>query len=496
MEYTATATATAMGLTKSGEKVTASASASASSNISYEDAVQQATNIAFQIAQSDLQTTTDVIEQTITIIENDTLVDIDKFSIYSHFNSTSELNNFQLTQPSTSSPYYYSIQNNKSNATYTSLGSGINGPITSIAIDSNNNVYVGGQFNSSGSFPVNNIAKWNGSTWSSLSIGLNAAVACLAIDSDDNLYAGGNFGYAGGVSARHIAKWNPNTETWSALGDGINNLVASIAFDSNDNVYVGGTFTQAGGVSVNNIAKWNGTEWSTLGTGITYDIVGGVRSIVVDSYDNVYAGGSFTIAGNVAVNNIAKWNPLTNEWSTLGSGFNNIVTSLVIDPNDNIYAGGYFGTAVNSTGSISVNRVAKWDGNMWSALGNGIGGIVVSLALDLSNNLYAGGNFATAGTSRAIDIAKWNGVEWSELGDGTNQVVAAIKVDSNNNIYAGGSFTAAGGLPINNIVQINYDNIYIKNINGSTLYLKYNGIDSRTNLLFYNENINLYSQIN
>ncbi len=45
------------------------------------------------------------------------------------------------------------------------------------------------------------------------------------------------------------------------LGSGVNNLVRSIAVNGND-VYVGGDFTVAGQVIVNHIAKWNGSEWS------------------------------------------------------------------------------------------------------------------------------------------------------------------------------------------------------------------------------------------
>lgn len=44
------------------------------------------------------------------------------------------------------------------------------------------------------------IAKWN-STWSALDAGCNNNVLALAFDSDDNLYVGGDFTTAGGISA-------------------------------------------------------------------------------------------------------------------------------------------------------------------------------------------------------------------------------------------------------------------------------------------------------
>ncbi|MGA1597383.1 MAG: hypothetical protein ACO4AG_12220, partial [Candidatus Nanopelagicales bacterium] len=49
---------------------------------------------------------------------------------------------------------------------------------------------------------------------------------------------------------------------WSALGTGITGTVSALATDSAGNLYAGGTFTIAGGAPANRVAKWNGTSWS------------------------------------------------------------------------------------------------------------------------------------------------------------------------------------------------------------------------------------------
>ncbi len=85
--------------------------------------------------------------------------------------------------------------------------------------------------------------------------------------------------------------------------NGINGNVNDIAFDGAGGIYIGGTFTLAGNVAVNNIAKWDGTSWSSLGTGLN----GSVSSIKVSGTD-VYVGGWFTTAGGTPANYIAKWN--------------------------------------------------------------------------------------------------------------------------------------------------------------------------------------------
>jgi len=71
-------------------------------------------------------------------------------------------------------------------------------------------------------------------------------------------------------------------------------------------LYAGGGFTTAGGMLVNNIAKWSGTQWWALSGGMNRR----VNALTV--FDNrtgpaLYAGGEFTTAGDSASSRIAAW---------------------------------------------------------------------------------------------------------------------------------------------------------------------------------------------
>ena len=68
---------------------------------------------------------------------------------------------------------------------------------------------------------------------------------------------------------------------------------------------------------------------------------------------------------------------------------------------------------------------------------------VCALAVS-GSDLYAGGEFTTAGGSAANYVAKWNGSSWSALGSGMNNNVLALAA-SGSDLYAGGDFTTAGG---------------------------------------------------
>jgi hypothetical protein len=82
---------------------------------------------------------------------------------------------------------------------------------------------------------------------------------------------------------------------------------------------------------------------------------------------------------------------------------NNTVSALAVIGPD-LYAGGNFTTA----GGILANHIAKWDGNSWSALGSGTDGNVSALATDGSGHLFVGGSFYLAGTNVSPYIAQAN----------------------------------------------------------------------------------------
>jgi hypothetical protein len=326
-------------------------------------------------------------------------------------------------------------------SSWSALGSGMNNPVNALAV-SGNDLYAGGDFTTAGGSAANRIAKWNGSSWNVLGSGMNNHVNALAVSGSD-LYAGGFFTMAGGVAANNIAKWDGSS--WSALGSGLTDSLYALAVAGSD-VYAGGSFRTAGGVTVNRIAKWNGSSWSALGSGMENF----VYALAV-SGSHVYAGSIFTTAGPSPANYIAKWNG--SSWSALGSGINSDVYALAVSGSD-VYAGGTFIMATNGGGvAVTVNRIAKWNGSSWVALGSGINGPVRELVVS-GGDVYAGGSFTMAGGSAANRIARWDGSSWSALGAGVNSDVYALAI-SGSDVFVGGRFTTSGGVAVSHIAKWN-----------------------------------------
>jgi hypothetical protein len=176
-------------------------------------------------------------------------------------------------------------------------------------------------------------------------------------------------------------------------------------------------------------------DWVSLNPGLP-GASGTVDAIAIDGTGNVYVGGDFSVIGGVLANHVAKWDG--NVWSALDSGIDGTVHALAAS-GTNLYAGGRFFTA----GGVPANCIAKWDGRAWSALGSGMGDFlygVESLAVS-GANLYAGGDFNTAGGVSAYQIAKWNGSAWSALGSGSRGGDVRALAVSGTTLYAAGAFT-------------------------------------------------------
>ncbi|TVQ33647.1 MAG: hypothetical protein EA376_01970, partial [Phycisphaeraceae bacterium] len=293
--------------------------------------------------------------------------------------------------------------------------------------------------------------------------GVIGNIFALAIFDDGSgpaLYAGGYFTTAGGVEASRIAKWDG--VSWSQLGSGINSSVLALTvFDdgSGPALYAGGSFTTAGGVTVNHIAKWDGAVWSPLGSGMSGGFGHSSEVHALTVFDDgtgggpaLYAGGNFTTAGGVSASRIAKWNGAV--WSSLGDGVGGssigwVRALTVFDDGSGggpaLYAGGSFTTA----GGVSASRIAKWDGATWSPLGSGMNGSVRALTVfddgsGAGQALYAGGLFSTASGVSANRIAKWDGATWSPLGSGMNGSIRALTVFDDGS-GAGQALYAGGG---------------------------------------------------
>ncbi len=345
---------------------------------------------------------------------------------------------------------------------WTNLGSGVNGEVNSI-IEYNGDIYAGGEFTIAGGNSISFIARWDGSQWSSLGSGVNGFVDAMAVYNGE-LYAGGSFSTAGGMNVNNIAKWNGSS--WSAVGSGLNDDVRAMII-YNGELIVGGAFSNQG----QNIAKWNGSVWSSLGSGTEDD----VHAFAIWQ-GNLIAGGRFISAGGVSASRVARWNGST--WSAVSpDNIQDRVFALGV-LNDTLYAGGRF-ESVN--GDPGKRMIVKLAGSSWQGLANSLeNNREVNAISTFKNQLVVGGQFEkaynTTDTLTVYNIARWNGFRWDRFQTGMDERVSSLYTSissADTTLIAGGEFFFAGGRPANHIA-IWTDSIRTYSIEGTVRYLSNN----------------------
>lgn len=202
------------------------------------------------------------------------------------------------------------------------------------------------------------------------------------------LYALGRFDRAGGTNVGSaIARWNGNV--WSAVGTGLAGArpyalaTDGVVFDdgSGPALYVAGSFTIAGGQFANGLARWNGSQWSAVGDPGPADGSAGRMLAVFDdgSGPALYLAGNITNVGGVTVNGLAKWNGQS--WSSIGSPdtSNSIYSMAVYDDGSGpaLYISGLF----DFVDGVPAQRLARWNGTSWAEVGGGLSDVATHMAV-------------------------------------------------------------------------------------------------------------------
>ena len=243
-----------------------------------------------------------------------------------------------------------------------------------------------------------------------------------------------------GAALNHIAARLRSTGQWDPLGTPAPTATVRAIVTSPEYVYAGGQFANWDGLggAGNYIVRWRGetSAWSGLAAAGADNFV---FALALAANGDLFAAGAFTNIGGGAANRVARWNGAA--WAALGVGTDNGIYALAVGLDGTLFAGGFFANA----GGAPAARIAQWDGAAWAVLGTGTSADVNALVVGPDGTLYAGGNFLTAGGVGVNYVAAWDGSAWCAFGSGMNNVVQALAVGPDGTLYAGGTFTTAGG---------------------------------------------------
>ncbi len=326
-------------------------------------------------------------------------------------------------------------------------GSGLDGTVSTVSIDVDGNVVVGGDF--LGHF---------GQGFSE--IGTSEKVTVVLRQPDGKMLVGGDFTTYNNTFATRIARLNADGTLDGDFNPGIgfNFKVRALALAGTD-IYVGGDFTTFNGGTENHIVRLHsdGTLDAAFDASDGFD--GSVTALAFDGTD-VYAGGSFSSYGVSSRPGIARLNDdgTIDDGFNPGTGFDDNVESLMFD-GTSLLVGGNF-TSYNGTARNKLVRL-NTDGTLTPGfdIGTGFNGGVSSIALD-GTDIYTGGFFTSFNGTSRNRIARLNtdGSLDSDFApsSGANGNIYSVITDGNG-VYVGGTFTSFNGTTRNRIASVNAD---------------------------------------
>jgi trimeric autotransporter adhesin len=307
------------------------------------------------------------------------------------------------------------------------------------------------------------------------------------------LYATGFFKTVCGTSCNYVSKYNGTN--WQAVGNGFPN--AGHHLKNIDSALYGVAYQPQ--IDSNWLYKFDGTNFNKMGEGtyLTTAVSGFSQTNnlynIIKYNGNIIVCGEFDRVGSKHISGIMQWNGT--EWDSLGSGLSGNIngTAPVMYPHDlcifgnDLIACGNFKLA----GVQIVNGVARWDGTQWHSMGNGFNSTVYAVC-EFGGELYAGGDFTISGTTQLHSIAKWNGTDWIDPGfslyysnTSNYTFIHTLKV-LNNKLFVSGGFdrAVAGSDTMNCQAVVAYNGTSIDTLKGGTTGYEIEALAIYNGLLF------------
>jgi uncharacterized delta-60 repeat protein len=359
------------------------------------------------------------------------------------------------------------------------FGSGANldnGHIRDIAIQSDGKILIGGDFTKYNGVERRRIARLNSNGSIDYSFdpgtGVDGSVNSISIQSDGKILIGGSFPTYNGISKNGLARINSDGSLDFSLNisnantSGITIYTTNIQSDGK--IIIGGMFNSVNSTPINRLARLSSVgdidnSFNTsMGNGIAHSTTTTypfIKTTAIQNDGKLIIGGSFTSFNFTTRNNIARLNNGALDLTfNPGTGFNNMVSDLSIQSDGKIIAVGTF-TSYNGTSRNRIVRINS-DGSIDTSFDPGIGAndIINAIAIQSDGKIIIAGSFTSYNGLPANQIARLNQDGSLDvifnIGIGANQDILSTVIQNDGKIIIGGQFTAYNNIGRNRIARV------------------------------------------
>ncbi len=388
-------------------------------------------------------------------------------------------------------------------ATSFNIGSGFNGVIWSMAVQSDNKILAGGAFTTFTGSTNNRFIRINtdGTKDSTFNIGsgFGGSVLYFALQSDGKIIVGGSYTTFTGSTNNRLIRLNTDGTKDSTfnIGSGFGtSSVTRVAVQADGKILVGGDFTTFTGSTNNRFIRLNsnGTKDSTFNIGTGFN--GIIRSIYYQTDGKILVGGDFTTFTGSTNNHLIRLNSNGTKDTTfsVGTAFgsSSVIApyTIAVQSDGKILLGGTFTTFTGSTNNYIIRLNSNGTKDTTFNLGSAFNSDLLSIVVQADSKIICGGDFTTFTGSSNNRFIRLNsdGTKDStfNIGTGFNAVsfgVQSIAVNTNGEIFVGGDYSTYNGSSTNRLIQLGNDShVVISNPAGISYGGDYSRIFTRRTL--------------
>jgi uncharacterized delta-60 repeat protein/uncharacterized repeat protein (TIGR02059 family) len=366
---------------------------------------------------------------------------------------------------------------------YSNLGTGFNNQVNSISIQSDGKILVGGRFTTFDGNTRNRLVRLNSDGtedtdfYTNLGSGFDDGISTISIQSDGKILVGGSFNTFDGNTRSRLVRLNSDgtedTDFYTSLGSGFDDQLNSISIQSDGKILVGGSFTDFDGNTRNYLIRLNsdGTEDLSFSTNFGTGFGIRVNSISIQSDGKILVGGRFTTLDGNTRNHLVRLNSDGTEdtsfYSNLGTGFGIELYNTLVQSDGKILVVGSFTSFNDSSRNrlVRLNSDGTEDTSFYTNLGSGFNAAVSAISIQSDGKILVGGyyNGFNSNTRNLLVRLNSNGTEdtafYASLGsgfnvNGLNSAVFTTSIQNDGKILVGGSFTSLDGNTRNSIVRL------------------------------------------
>ncbi|MFB3386209.1 T9SS type A sorting domain-containing protein [Flavobacterium sp. LAR06] len=351
--------------------------------------------------------------------------------------------------------------------------------IRKIAIQSDEKIFIMGNFSSYQGISVNGLIRINkdGSRDNSFDIGTQfnndpTKSKTLTLQSDGKLLVGWDITNNQEITQKHLTRLNTNGTKDSSLsiGTGLNFPVTSIVKQNDGKILLGGNFTSYKEVSQNNLMRLNSDKSKDNSFSIGSGFNGSVNSIALQNDGKIIVGGKFNKYQETAQNCLIRLNTDGTKDSSfnVGIGFDNTVNFITIQPDGKIIVGGNFrkyqGISQNYLIRLNTDGTKDTSFDIGSGFYNRMADavdVVKTIVLQSDGKILVGGNFEMFRSLDQENLIRLNADGTKDtsfdIGSGFSSNIYSITLQQDEKILVGGAYSSYQGISQNSLIRLNAD---------------------------------------